>query len=75
MRQEAGKSHNPVDISIKMLIRGRPEVAVSLAGLELHLQNIRFDDTRIISYELHADHVMILERPHIAIYWEYQLRP
>ena len=75
MRQEGNQSHNPIDVSMKMLIRGRPEVALSLAGLALPHQEIRFDDTSVISHELHADHVMILEKPRVAIYWEYQLSP
>ena len=67
MRQEGNQSHNPIDVSMKMLIRGRPEVALSLAGLALPHQEIRFDDTSVISHELHADHVMILEKPRVAI--------
>ena len=50
-------------------------MALSLAGLELPNQEIRFEDTSVISHELHADHRMILEKPRIGIYWEYQLSP
>ena len=66
---------NPIDLSIKMLLRGRPEVALSLAGLTFEPQKILFEDTAIQTHEYRADHVLILEKPRIAFYWEYQLVP
>ena len=75
MSAQGSQSHNPIDVSMKMLIRGRPEAALSLAGLVLPPQTLRFEDTDIITHEYRADHVLILENPRLAIYWEYQLVP
>ena len=75
MTAQGSQTKNPIDVTMKLLIRGRPEAVLSLAGLVLPPQNFRFEDTDIITHEYHADHVLILENPRLAIYWEYQLAP
>ena len=75
MRSQESETHNPIDVSMKMLIRGRPEAALSLAGLEANTLKYRFEDTSVLTREYRSDQVMILDIPKLAISWEYQLAP
>jgi predicted transposase YdaD len=70
---------NPVDASIKVLLRRHPGALFRLSGLSVELHVAGLEDTSINLAEQRADHVFIIGEPddpaRKGLYLEYQLRP
>lgn len=70
---------NPIDTSIKALIRGQPAVLFRLLNQTPAPEQCRWEDTAVNQPELRADQVLIVGTPDApdqgAIYVEYQLIP
>jgi len=70
---------DPIDTSVKALVREFPDVVLRLAGVEPPPGPLRFEDTAINLPERRADHVLVIgaagEPEYGAIYLEYVLRP
>ena len=66
---------NPIDRSMKLLVRHCPTVLLRLAGIETNDAEIKFEDANVIMPELRADHVCILSWIPFAVYLEYQFNP
>lgn len=70
--------NNPVDTSIKALLRQQPHVLFRLQG-RAQPSGLRWDDSVINQFELRADHVLVLGDAaggdSGALYLEYQLAP
>ncbi|HTE20149.1 MAG TPA: hypothetical protein VK689_17430, partial [Armatimonadota bacterium] len=70
---------NPVDTSVKALIREIPGAFFRLVGLTVDPSKVRLEDTSINLPEQRADHVFIIgdadDPDRSALYVEYQLQP
>ena len=66
---------NPIDRSMKILMREYPNMILRLAQIDHYDGELRFEDSSILLPELHADHVCVLDSVPFGIYLEYQLIP
>lgn len=70
---------NPIDSSVKALIREAPEAFLRLVGLLPDAGTFRLEDTAVNVPEQRADHVFVFEKEEsadeCAVYLEYQLHP
>lgn len=76
--QDLDAAYNPVDESVKALLRSHPDALFRLAGRPVEPHRIRIEDTAINVPEQRADHVFIVEEDGGrlgAVYLEYQLQP